>query len=122
MKVFSGTVPGMTEYLRIPYIRLSLGMITNRYEAEMMNGSKWASFVLDLSFLGWILLGLLTLGILNLVFTNPYKDATDAELFRWLNGERDAPVIPQPEYMDEAEITAIPAPAEEEEDEVTFVK
>ena len=33
------------------------------------------------------ILGIFTIGILNLIFTNPYKAATDAELFRWLNGE-----------------------------------
>lgn len=54
--------------------------------AQMMNGSKWASFVLDLSFLGWQILGLFTLGILNLVFTNPYQAATNAELYLTLSG------------------------------------
>jgi uncharacterized membrane protein len=49
--------------------------------AAMMNGSKWASFVLDLSFIGWKLVGAITLGILNIVFTNPYEAATEAELY-----------------------------------------
>ena len=55
--------------------------------ASMMNGSKWASFVLDLSFIGWKLVGALTLGILNIVFTNPYEAATDTELYLTLKGE-----------------------------------
>ncbi len=54
--------------------------------AQMMNGSKWAAFVLDLSFFGWMFLGVFTLGILNLVFTNPYICATDAELYLTLSG------------------------------------
>jgi len=49
--------------------------------AKMMNGSKWASFVLDLSFIGWKLVGAITLGIVNIVFTNPYEAATDTELY-----------------------------------------
>ena len=49
--------------------------------AAMMNGSKWASFVLDLSFIGWKLVGALTFGIVNIVFTNPYEAATDTELY-----------------------------------------
>lgn len=49
--------------------------------ADMMNGSKWASFVLDLSFIGWKLVGAITLGIVNIVFTNPYEAATEAELY-----------------------------------------
>lgn len=111
----------------VPYIIAEDPEITGtearERSAAMMNGSKWEAFVLDLSFLGWILLGALTLGILNLIFTNPYKAATDAELFRWLNGERDI-TAPQPEYMDEAEITAVPSPAGDDDDEdgVTFIK
>ena len=49
--------------------------------ASMMDGSKWASFVLDLSFIGWKLVGAITFGILNIVFTNPYEAATDTELY-----------------------------------------
>ena len=56
--------------------------------AELMYGSKWKSFVLDLSFIGWILLGALTLGILNIIFTFPYMYATDAELYRALAGKK----------------------------------
>ncbi len=53
----------------------------------MMNGSKWASFVLDLSFVGWKLVGALTFGILNIVFTNPYEAATDTELYLELKSQ-----------------------------------
>ena len=42
---------------------------------------RWNTFVLNLSFLGWKLLGVLTLGILDIFYTNPYVDATDAELY-----------------------------------------
>lgn len=38
---------------------------------KMMNGYKWDYFVFELSFLGWILLGVLTLGILY-VWVVPY--------------------------------------------------
>lgn len=121
-------VPGVIKaysWRMVPYIVAEnpeiSGTEAREMSADMMNGSKWDAFVFDLSFLGWAILGIFTLGILNLVFTNPYKAASDAELFRWLNGERDLPQVPQPEYMDEAEITAIPAPSEDE-DEITFVK
>ncbi|MBQ6583447.1 MAG: DUF975 family protein [Mogibacterium sp.] len=49
--------------------------------AAMMNGHKWNAFVYDLSFIGWIFLGVLTLGLLNLFYVNPYKGASDAELY-----------------------------------------
>ena len=111
----------------IPYLLAENPELTEeevfRLTKRMMDEHKLEAFVLDLSFLGWALLGALTLGILNLIFTNPYKAATDAELFRWLNGERDI-TAPQPEYMDETEITAVPSPAGDDDDEdgVTFIK
>lgn len=55
--------------------------------AKIMYGSKWASFVLDLSFIGWKLVGALTFGILNIVFTNPYEAATEAELYLTLKNK-----------------------------------
>ena len=121
-------VPGIIKsysWRMVPYIIAEDPEITGtearERSAEMMNGSKWESFVLDLSFLGWIILGVFTLGILNLVFTNPYKAATDAELFRWLNGERDVPEIPQHGYAAEPEITAVPREDDEDGDDgVTF--
>ena len=120
-------VPGLIKgyaWRMVPYIMAEdpeiSGTEARERSAEMMNGSKWASFVFDLSFLGWSLLGLLTLGILNLVFTNPYKAASDAELFRWLNGERDLPPAAEPVYAEEAAITAVPAADDGDEDEITF--
>ena len=55
---------------------------------EMMKGHRWNTFVLNLSFLGWKLLGVLTLGILDIFYTNPYVDATDAELYLALKKQR----------------------------------
>ena len=51
---------------------------------QMMNGHKWNTFVLDLSFLGWHILSILTLGILEIFFVTPYIQATDAELYKAL--------------------------------------
>lgn len=48
---------------------------------QMMNGHKWEAFVFDLSFLGWNLLGILTFGILNLVFVNPYYHSSSAAYY-----------------------------------------
>ena len=57
------------------------GAEAREYSAQLMEGSKMDAFVLDLSFIGWFLLGALTFGILNLFWTTPYKAATDAELY-----------------------------------------
>ena len=42
---------------------------------EMMKGHKMEMFVLGLSFIGWILLGMLTLGLLY-IWLLPYMNAT----------------------------------------------
>ena len=49
---------------------------------QMMDGHKWDAFVFDLSFIGWYLLNLLTLGILGILYVYPYHYAADAELYR----------------------------------------
>ena len=46
----------------------------------MTDGEKWNIFVLDLSFLGWNLLGSLLLGI-GVLFVQPYTSTTNAELY-----------------------------------------
>ena len=90
-------IPGIIksyEWRLVPYIVSECPEISGdearKKSSAMMSGSKWDAFVLDLSFLGWILLGCLTLGILNLVFVNPYKAATDAELYLALSGSGEA--------------------------------
>ena len=48
---------------------------------KMMYGYKWFTFVLELSFIGWIILGVFTCGILNIFMVSPYMYATESELF-----------------------------------------
>lgn len=47
---------------------------------RMMNGHKWDFFMLQLSFLGWGILSVLTLGI-GFLWLNPYKNATYAGFY-----------------------------------------
>lgn len=49
----------------------------------MMNGNKFQTFKLDLSFLGWHILQIFTFGIAG-VFINPYYTATITELYKEL--------------------------------------
>lgn len=53
-----------------------------------MEGNKWNTFVYNLSFLGWYLLGACTFGILNLFYVNPYFYASDAELYLTLRARQ----------------------------------
>ena len=54
---------------------------------EMMDGNKWQAFLLDLSFIGWILFGLVTLGLGFLFWTAPYMYSTRAALYLKLKNE-----------------------------------
>ncbi|MEG2868907.1 MAG: DUF975 family protein [Terrisporobacter sp.] len=84
-------IPGIVkyyEYRMIPYI-LSENPSISRQRAfeiskDMMRGNKWSAFILDLSFLGWEILSLLTLGILGIFYVNPYVQSTNAELYAFL--------------------------------------
>lgn len=65
-----------------------------RESMEMTNGHKWELFVLSLSFIGWALLGAITLGIAY-IWIVPYMQATFTNAYKLLKGETavDAPVI-----------------------------
>ena len=84
-------IPGIIkayEYRMMPYILAEHpDMPTKQVFAEsraMMKGNKWKAFVLDLSFLGWDLLSILTLGILGIFYVNPYEKMTNAALYEAL--------------------------------------
>ena len=81
-------IPGIVksyEYMMVPYI-LAENPGMERKEAfaisrRMMDGQKWDAFVLDLSFLGWEILGIFTCGILSIFYVAPYVHATHTELY-----------------------------------------
>lgn len=56
---------------------------------DMMRGQKWRAFLLDVSFLGWKVLAVLTFGVLGIFFVGPYIEAADAELYGELKAMRD---------------------------------
>ena len=47
----------------------------------MMDGNKWRTFLLDMTFLGWTILGIVTFGIVNVLWTFPYYENTMAALY-----------------------------------------
>lgn len=59
-----------------------------RRSKELMRGHKWDLFVLDLSFIGWILLAMLTGGI-GIFFLLPYIEAAHAEFYRELTDKAE---------------------------------
>ena len=54
---------------------------------QMMAGNKWKTFVLDLSFIGWYLLGAITFGLGLIFWTNPYHMSADAALYKELRNQ-----------------------------------
>lgn len=80
-------IPGIVKaysYSMVPYILADNPNIGARKAIRLSNqmtyGHKFDMFVLDLSFLGWYLLGLLAL-VIGMLFVRPYEDATKAELY-----------------------------------------
>ena len=51
-----------------------------KQSGEMMRGNKWATFVLELSFLGWVILGMCACFV-GILFVKPYIEATTAQLY-----------------------------------------
>lgn len=85
--LFLFIVPGFIkayEYSMIPYLlaenpNLSASQAFS-LSKQMTTGQKMDLFVLDLSFLGWIILGLICCGI-GILFLQPYPEATRAEVY-----------------------------------------
>ena len=79
-------IPGIIksyEYKMIPYIlaedpNISFEEAKNK-SSDMTMGHKMDMFILDLSFIGWILIG--SLCVIGIFFVNPYIEATNAELY-----------------------------------------
>ena len=82
--IFPGLVKSYS-YRMVPYIvkeypdLSEIEVIT--LSRRMMDGNKWRTFLLDLTFLGWLLLGLVTFGIVNVLWTLPYYENTMAALY-----------------------------------------
>jgi len=80
-------IPGIIKayaYRMVPYILADNPKMDSEQaillSRQMMMGEKWRTFVLDLSFIGWYLLGALACGI-GVLFVNPYAFSTDAQLY-----------------------------------------
>ena len=72
-------------YRMVPYIVAENPNIGAReaisLSRRMMKGHKWECFVADLSFLGWWLLNLFTLGLSGIFYSNGYNAAFFAEYY-----------------------------------------
>ena len=85
-----GTIVLNYVYAMVPYLLRDYPELSAREalrtSSQMMKGHKWDLFVLDLSFIGWILLGIMTAGI-GLLWVAPYMDTTHAAFYEDLKNE-----------------------------------
>ena len=95
LKVFLWTllfiVPGIIKslaYFMVPYILAEYPNVAptdaHRLSERMTNGYKGDIFVAYLSFIGWNLLGALTMGVLQIVFVGPYESITFGGIYEEL--------------------------------------
>jgi len=86
-------IPGIVKslsYSMTPYIMAEQPQLSAKEAIEkselMMEGHKWELFVLQLSFIGWGILSVLSFNIGNLVL-NPYRNAAMTAFYRELNAK-----------------------------------
>ena len=80
--IIMGYAYAMTPYIVHDHPELSADECID-YSRQMMRGNKWKLFCLDLSFIGWALLCLLTLGI-GFLWLTPYVQSAHAEFYERL--------------------------------------
>ena len=88
-------VPGVIkayDYYLVPYLLAENTSMTEkeilRKSRDMMAGHRKEAFLLDLSFIGWDILSILTLGVLGVFYVNPYKYSSRAAFFIELRGPK----------------------------------
>ncbi len=81
----------MTYYIKVENPDLTANEVITK-SREMMFGYKWKLFCLDLSFIGWYLLELITLGVASL-WIAPYKAAAYAHFYEELKEIRANEII-----------------------------
>lgn len=81
-------VPGivkMFQYYMVPYILTENPDMEYREalqtSRDMMEGNKWNTFVLGLSFILWDFFGVITLGVGEILYVQPYRQLTFAALY-----------------------------------------
>ena len=77
---------------------------------RITQGHKWEIFVFVLSFLGWWILSIFTLGILAILYVNPYFYTADAGLYLELKNKalEDGIITYEDLGMEEETVTETP--------------
>lgn len=87
-------IPGIYkyyEYSMIPYLLAENENMTKEEafaeSRRLMKGNKWRAFVLDLSFIPWLFLSAVTLGMAGVFYVTPYMYSTGAAFYQALKEE-----------------------------------
>ncbi len=88
-------IPGIYknyQYRMVPYILAEQPDMdckeALRMSKDMMDGEKWRAFVLDISFIPWHMLSIITCGIVWIFYAAPYVELTNAALYRRLEDRK----------------------------------
>ncbi len=83
-------VPGIVKYYEYQFVSWIVAEHPGispkeamRMSSQMTKGHKWKLFVLDLSFIGWLIVGAMCCGI-GTIFVMPYMDATFTQVYSML--------------------------------------
>ena len=109
------------EYLLIPYILAENPAAGRRnafyLSAQLMRRNKWKFFLFDLSFAGWKILSVFTLGLLDFLFVNPYMATARTELYAVLRRNYVLSRSPRYEVLNDSYLEHVPS-----EDELLISK
>ena len=97
--IIKGCAYFMTPYLLAEHPRLQATEAT-RLSERMTQGYKGEIFLFQLSFLGWQLLNVLTLGILGILFVGPYYQLSLAGMYDELKRNALAQGVIRPEELE----------------------
>lgn len=102
LTLIGGVIKYYSYYL-VPYILAENPDLTGReavtLSRRMMRGHKWECFVMECSFFGWWILGALTMGLSEILFSIPYQSAAFCEYYVWLRYRAKSAGIPGAEYL-----------------------
>ena len=73
------------EYRMVPYILAETPEMETRevfaLSKDLMMGNKWEAFKLDMSFIGWNIIGIVTFGMAQVFYVAPYRNNVMAALY-----------------------------------------
>ena len=100
-------------YLLVPYILAENPSIEANtaitLSRKMMNGHKWEAFVCSLSFVGWSILDVFTMGLSGICFSNPYKACFFAEYYVYVRSEAKKNQIENMDALNDTYLYEIPS-------------